>query len=299
MRTLLAHRFHLPLLLLLFAAPALAAPDLSGSYDLLGADAIGNYRGTVSLTQTAQGRISGQLTIQYVRWSWSARAYVMTGRHGAATITGGRVVGNELRATRRTHAGLAGLVGNPAPLTSSIRYRIYERAGKVTAIRGSFAAGSAWEQLHGHRPVTSTRDQDLHRLRSTLEAATNGMLWMSESDYPFTWTQLDGAAARVNSLADFLTVLGAEATRPSEERTLAATFGWRLQHQAGETPEEAAEVERYVRLKALLESNLTDVRVYRVAEPGRDELDGAIDVYIVGRNAHGDLVGLRTVSVET
>ena len=87
--------------------------------------------------------------------------------------------------------------------------------------------------------------------------------------------------------------------RQAEQRTLAATFGWRLQHQPGEAPEEAAEVDRYVRLKALLEANLTDVRVYRVAEPGRDELVGAIDVYIVGRNAHGDLVGLRTVSVET
>jgi hypothetical protein len=292
MRTLLA----LPLVLL-FAAPALAAPDLSGSYDLLGADSIGRYRGRVTLTQTAQGRVSGQLTIEYVRWSWSARSYVPTGRHNAASIAG-RVSGSELRGTRRAHAGLAGLLGGGAPATSAIRYRIYERAGKVSAIRGSFA-GSAWEQLHGHRPVVSTRDQDLHRLRTTLEAATSGMLWMSESDYPFTWVQLDGAAAGATSVAGFRTALGVEATRPAEERALAATFGWRLQHQPGETPEEAAEVERYVRLKALLESNLTDVRVYRVAEPGRDGLFGAIDVYIVGRNAHGDLVGLRTVSVET
>ncbi|MCW8140831.1 MAG: hypothetical protein KIT58_18165 [Planctomycetota bacterium] len=297
-------RLAAPLLLLLaLAGPGLAAPDVSGAWDLIGQDAVGRYRGTATLTQDAQGRVQGTLTLEYVRWSWSARGYVSTGRFGAARLSG-RVQGDHLTGVRRVDAGLAGSLGLGGPLQSSIRYRVYERGGRLTAIRGGHSNGRAWEQLHAHRPASSTRDQDLLRLRADLEVATSGMLWMSESDHPFSWVQLDGAADGVRSVADFKAALGVEPARPAEERTLEATLGWRTRHQPDETPEEADEVERYVRLQALLQARLTDVRVYRVAPPGaagssNGDLFGAIDVYFVGRNAHGDLVGLRTVSVET
>lgn len=287
-----------PLLLLALALPAAAAPDLSGAYELIGQDAVGRYRGVATLTQTAQGRVEGSLTLEYVRWSWSAYRYVPTGRHGAARVEG-RAVGSQLRGVRRTDAGLAGLLGLTGSLNRSIRYTIHEQAGRITAVRGSY--GGAWEQLHRHRPVTDARTRDLLALRAELEAATSGMLWMSESDYPFRWVQLDGAAG-ISDLAAFRARIGVEAARPAEQRTLVQTFGWRLQHQPGETPEEAAEVERYVRLKALLESKLTDLRVYRVGDAQSTSLGdllGEVTVYIVGKNAHGDLVGLTTISVET
>lgn len=292
----------LPLLLLTaLATPALAAPDVSGAWQLIGRDANGRYRGTVTLSQDAQGRVSGTITQEYVRWSWSARAYVSNGQFGAARLTA-RVVGDELRGTRRRDAGLAGSLGLPGSNTSSVRYRIYRKSGRLTAIRGSYA-GSSWEQLHGHRPATSSREQDLLRLRAELEAATSGMLWLSESDHPFTYVQYDGAAASVSDVDAFKRVLGVEAARPAEERALAATLGWRTRHEPGESPEEAAEVDRYLALQRLLEANLTEVRVYRVGDPDATgsggDIFGAIEVYIVGRNAHGDLVGLKTVSVET
>ncbi|MCO5167609.1 MAG: nuclease A inhibitor family protein [Planctomycetes bacterium] len=296
-------RLAAPLLLLTLAAPALAAPDVAGAWDVIGQDPVGRYRGAATLTQDAQGRVQGTLTLEYVRWSWSARRYVSTGRFGAARLSA-RLQGGDLVGVRRTDAGLAGSLGLTGALQSSIRYRVNERGGRVTSIRGGHSSGRAWEQLHGHRPAATTRDQDLLRLRAELEAATSGMLWLSESDHPFTWVQLDGAADRVTSLDDFKAALGVEAARPAEERTLSDTLGWRTRHEPDETPEEAAEVERHVRLEALLRARLTDVRVYRVAPPGAGpsttgDLFGAIDVFIVGRNAHGDLVGLRTVSVET
>lgn len=292
----------LPLLVLGLAAPALAAPDVTGAWQLIGRDALGPYRGTVTLSQDAQGRVTGTIQQEYVRWSWSARAYVGDGRFGAARIAG-RVVGDELRGTRRRDAGLAGALGLGGPHATPIRYRIHQRDGRLTAIRGGYGA-SAWEQLHQHRPPgASARDQDLQRLRAALEAATRGMLWLSESDHPLTYVQLDGAAASVHDVATFKALLGVEASRPAEERTLAEALGWRVRHRPGESPEETAEVERYIALQRLLESSLAGVRVYRVGDPDAShadgELSGAIEVYIVGENAHGDLVGLRTVSVET
>lgn len=293
----------LPLLALALASPAFAAPDVSGGWQLIGQDANGRYRGTATLSQDAQGRVTGTITQEYVRWSWSARAYVPTGRHGAARITA-RVVGDELRGTRRRDAGMAGVLGLGGSNTSSIRYRVYERGGRLTAIRGVYAGGS-WEQLHQQQPVTTAREQDLLRLRAALESATNGMIWMSESDDPFTYVQYDGAAANVASVDDFRRVLGVEAGRPAQERTLADTLGWRVRHEPGESPEEAAEVDRHIALQRLLESNLTDIRVYRVGSPDAlashdgSDIYGEIHVYIVGRNAYGDLVGLKTISVET
>ncbi len=286
-------------LLALLALPAAAAPDVSGGFELIGEDAVGRYRGRATLAQDAQGRVEGTLTLEYVRWSWTARAYVSTGRFGAARLEG-RVEGQHLRGVRRTNPGLAGSLGLAGPHDRAVRYRIYERAGRITAIRAAMPGG--WEQLHRHAPATDARTRDLLALRAELERAASGMLWLSESDHPFTWVAFDGAADRVRSVADFKALLGVEAARPAEERTLLQTLGWRLEHQPGESPEEAAEVDRYRALRGLLEGRLTEVRVYRVGDPDTTafgDLLGAIDVFIVGRNAHGDLVGLRTVSVET
>lgn len=286
-------------LLALLALPAVAAPDVSGAFELIGQDAVGRYRGRATLTQDAQGRVEGTLTLEYVRWSWASRAYVPTGQFGAARLEG-RVEGQHLRGVRRTNPGLAGSLGLAGPHDRAVRYRIHERAGRITAVRAALPGG--WEQLHRHTPATDARSRDLLALRTELERATSGMLWMSESDHPFTWVAFDGAADRVRSVADFKALLGVEPARPAEERTLAQTLGWRVEHQPGATPEEAAEVDRYRALVRLLEGRLTEVRVYRVGDPDTTALGdllGAIGVFVVGRNAHGDLVGLRTVAVET
>ena len=50
--------------------------------------------------------------------------------------------------------------------------------------------------------------------------------------------------------------------------------------------------ERYKALRTVLETNLTDLTVIRIGEI-------AIDVYIVGVSSCGELVALKTVSVET
>ena len=110
-----------------------------------------------------------------------------------------------------------------------------------------------------------------------------------------------GAAAA--TLADFMAHLGVPASRPAEEIGLRSFFGYRSEHDSSESPAEAAEVDRQAALEALLGQKLIDVKVYRIGDPqaswSGNWILGAIDVYVVGRDRWGNLVGVKTTSVET
>ncbi|WP_218081046.1 nuclease A inhibitor family protein [Anthocerotibacter panamensis] len=124
---------------------------------------------------------------------------------------------------------------------------------------------------------------------TVLEQASAGLLWMSESEYPFevfvwdteelTPAQLlartdhpEGTALQITDLDTFF----AEATRAQD---------WH-------GPEEEATVGRYRQLVQTLQANLTDLQVYRVGEV-------ECAVYIVGKTPEGTLAGLATKMVET
>ncbi len=53
-----------------------------------------------------------------------------------------------------------------------------------------------------------------------------------------------------------------------------------------------AECKRYQRLVKLLQTHLTDLKVYRLGEV-------EIDVYVLGKTESGAIAGLATISVET
>lgn len=123
-----------------------------------------------------------------------------------------------------------------------------------------------------------------------LKRATEGLLFMSESDYPFEavyWRGLpdvsekylrstagvaDDASVEVVGVKDFFSVA------TSEER-------WAAQA----THDEA---EKYRRLVRIIEENLEDPKVYRVGSVN-------IAVYVVGRSGTGDWLGVSTRVVET
>jgi Nuclease A inhibitor-like protein len=118
--------------------------------------------------------------------------------------------------------------------------------------------------------------------------ATTDLLWSSESDYPFelvTWkqgvdltpTELFGELAPAQSI---------------ETITLAELFEPVLRVEDWYEAAELAQVRRYTDLFHAIESNLADVRVFRVGEI-------EIAIYIVGKTPASDLVGLKTHVVET
>ena len=79
---------------------------------------------------------------------------------------------------------------------------------------------------------------------------------------------------------------------PIEERNFAEIFKRLTKIQDWYGEEETAAAAKFAVLKELLEKNLKDLKVFKI---GTVELD----VYFVGLNAEGILMGIKTKAVET
>jgi hypothetical protein len=128
------------------------------------------------------------------------------------------------------------------------------------------------------------------QLIEELKGATHGLLFMSESDYPFEvfkWGSAEPAREFLRGPAGQDSSASVEETQGASEffRAAASEPEWK-----GEA--ELAVARRYKALLRLLESSLSDLRVYRV---------GAIDmnVYVAGRAPSGNWLGVSTRVVET
>lgn len=125
---------------------------------------------------------------------------------------------------------------------------------------------------------------------AALTAAAQGLLVPSEGDYPlesFRWAgpgPLTPAALRAQ--------LGLPPDAPAETRALddffaplAATYGWMDDQQR-------AAAARFAGLRDLIAASLSDVTVYRLGHR-------RISAIIAGKDAAGQIVGLRTTQIET
>ncbi|HEX8291181.1 MAG TPA: nuclease A inhibitor family protein [Pyrinomonadaceae bacterium] len=127
------------------------------------------------------------------------------------------------------------------------------------------------------------------QLIEELRDATRGLTFMSESDYPFevfNW----GAAEPTEEFLRGLT--GEAAGAPVETTTAANFFRVAASEAAWKNAEQLTEAGRFRSLLKLLEQNLADLKVFRVGSVN-------IPVYIVGRAASGNLLGVSTRVVET
>ena len=127
-------------------------------------------------------------------------------------------------------------------------------------------------------------------LIAELQQATRGLLFMSESDYPFEVFKWEGVA---EPSPDFLRGLTKENdTAPIEALTVADFFRVAASEPEWKGEAELVTARKFQALMKLLEKNLSNLRVWRV---------GTINmpVYIVGRAASGTLIGVSTRSVET
>lgn len=135
-----------------------------------------------------------------------------------------------------------------------------------------------------HEPTTPPGDT-----LAMLAAAVEGLLMPSETDAPFepiVWgpDAPTPAALRAHSGApDDAPVLDDEAARLLAG--LARVEPWH-------TPQQRSRAARFADLQILLATHLADLRLYRV---GTVE----IAIYLIGRDASGAYVGLRTLVVRT
>ncbi|MCA1568683.1 MAG: nuclease A inhibitor family protein [Acidobacteria bacterium] len=127
-------------------------------------------------------------------------------------------------------------------------------------------------------------------LFGALKEATEGLLYMSESDYPVEVVRWDGSE---QLSPDYLRkVAGADSSAAVEESTMEELFRVPAGKQEWKGEAQLVEAQRYQRLRKLLEENLTGIKVYRVGEIN-------IGVYVLGKSAEGNWLGVSTRAVET
>jgi hypothetical protein len=126
---------------------------------------------------------------------------------------------------------------------------------------------------------------------AALTTASQGLLYPSESDEPFTtftWKEVEGELSK----AKLLKRARKPASSPVQEVPLQDFFKSLTTEQDWHGEEEKAAVEQYRNLLAVIEQNLSDVKVLKVGAT-------KISVFIVGKTDEGDWAGLKTTAVET
>jgi hypothetical protein len=129
-------------------------------------------------------------------------------------------------------------------------------------------------------------------LRFVLEYAAAGLLYLSESDYPFTYHFHKGPAPTPLTVSAFRSVLGIPADSTVEELSLDEFFARHIERVDPADSAAVALVPRYLNLRETIRNALHHPRVFRV---GRI----AVTCYIVGTDRKANIVGLTTVAIET
>ncbi len=123
-----------------------------------------------------------------------------------------------------------------------------------------------------------------------LEQAAEGLLFMSESDYPFAVVRLEGPDEI--SSASLRQQAGEPEDAAVEIRSLEDFFRNAVSEEDWRGAQARADAKKYQLLVRMLKENLDDVKVYRIGETN-------IPVYIIGKSASGNWLGLSTRVVET
>lgn len=138
--------------------------------------------------------------------------------------------------------------------------------------------------------VAAPLPTDVVRVR--LERAADGLLYTSESDYPFIWFHDAGPAPVPLTAAALLAAAHEPADEPVEVASLDGFFARHIERVDPYDPVAVALVPRYRHLRETIRLTVPGVRVFRV---GRIR----IRCYLVGTTEAGEVVGLSTVAIET
>jgi Nuclease A inhibitor-like protein len=122
-----------------------------------------------------------------------------------------------------------------------------------------------------------------------LKQATTDLRWSSESDYPFEIVSWElGIELTPSDLFSNIYDTDLEI----ESISLTDLFEPVLSIEDWYEQAELDLVDRYTNLLDSINNNLAEVQVFRVGEV-------EIDIYIIGKTPTGDIIGLKTRSIET
>lgn len=155
---------------------------------------------------------------------------------------------------------------------------------------GPDAAPTAPAPLPGGAAVATLAGGE--SIQRRLERAADGLLYTSESDYPFEFFAAPAAVDGPLTIASFRHAVGLAADSAVDEISLDAFFARHIEGADPNDPVAQELVPRYERLKSTLERAVRHPRVFRVGQI-------LIRCYVVGTDAAGNVVGLTTFAVET
>lgn len=127
-------------------------------------------------------------------------------------------------------------------------------------------------------------------LAGRINKACSGLIYISETDAPIKLFE-GGFADRVTKKT-VLEQTGHGAMLPVAETDFDTFFGRLTRVEDWFPSERKADAKRFAKLKKILEENLTGLRVFKVGKV-------RLDIYAVGLDKGGRLIGVRTKAVET
>jgi|GEM_PF-1736635 len=134
----------------------------------------------------------------------------------------------------------------------------------------------------------------LEKLAQSFESIMDGVLYMSEADYPYeawyTTQTVNEKEFNENSNALKRALLAGNVEVQNYDKEDVNEFFKDMSEST-----EAKEVAAYKKLKTTLMKTFKNVRLMKVGTPD----SGALEFYILGLTKEGHLVGLKTISVET
>ena len=125
-----------------------------------------------------------------------------------------------------------------------------------------------------------------------LARAAEGLLYTSESDYPFELYVQPASVDGALTVASFRLTAGVPADSVVEELSLDDFFARHIERVDPSDSAAQALVPRYRHLRTTIRTAVREARVFRVGRV-------LIHCYVVGTDADGNVVGLTTWAVET
>lgn len=183
-------------------------------------------------------------------------------------------------ANQATEAALRGEVGlDSRAARNVIAARPVPNMSALAAV--PYVGPAMMGRIHAHVAMPPACSDDA--LVARIDAATDGLWLLSESDYPLEPVSWPGQGAAAASPEAMLQLLGLPATTPIGLETFD-----RMIERLGYSNEPA----RVAELRALMEDNLTGLVFYEVGEI-------QVHAYVVGVSACGGVVGFTSISIET
>jgi DNA uptake protein ComE-like DNA-binding protein len=180
-----------------------------------------------------------------------------------------------------------------SPANYLIAARPYATLAQVAAVYGVGPATMAALRSYAQSGAWGAPETCISDFEAAVGPHLADVLFLSESDRPFELVSYPGAGASAPTAASVLALVGAPAGSTAELRQVYNYY------RAFEPSSNTADPSAATAIRAAFDGQLTDVIYVAVFAPPGSPDTAVVQVYLVGRTACGDLVGIRSIAIET